>query len=173
MAPAVPLVSTLAALLLLPAFAQDLFVNKSAPAHGGGDQGVGALPQRVNVSSSGDKGAIALGSCSYADKRKMFALGGGNGPNGFPRLGWNCALASRSWFSWSPSAFSSCMMNNVGLSASCVGCFIPVTQYGWDNCKFTCLASWCSHACIQCMKPAEAPGHRCVGFRPPEVTPCR
>ena len=44
-------------------------VNKSAPAHSGGDQGVGALPQRVSVSSDGVSGAITLDNCSYSDKR--------------------------------------------------------------------------------------------------------
>lgn len=173
MAPTAPLVSTLAALLLLPAVAQDLFVNKSAPAHSGGDQGVGALPQRVNVSSGGDKGAIALGSCSYTDKRKIMARGGGNSPSGFPKLVYNCVLAARSWFSWSGSAFTSCMMSNAGLSGSCAGCFVGGAQFAWNNCKFTCLANWCGSGCLSCIAPAEAPTDGCAGFTVPRATPCR
>jgi len=114
-----------------------------------------------------------LGSCSSSDKGKISARGGGSSPYGFPKLLFDCGLAARSWFSWSPSAFAGCLTSSAGISGSCAGCFVSGGQYAWNNCKFTCLANWCGSGCLSCIDPATGPVDGCVGMTVPRATTCR
>jgi hypothetical protein len=67
--------------------------------------------------------------------------------------------------SWNWNKFEACFREaNPPLSDTCVGCFNAQGEYGFENCKWPCLVSWCSEACLTCNDKFKDTFLPCVGM---------
>jgi len=106
--------------------------------------------------------------CTAADYAHMDALG----VNAFASQVANCGSSTLNWlFQWQAGAFIQCV-ENTGLSNSCARCYEGSGRYGYDNCKFACLTSWCSEGCLSCTSGYNTELEQCVGRPYEPATPC-
>merc|ERR1712139_617176 len=68
--------------------------------------------------------------------------------------------------------FTSCVQNELSISASCSECYYTVADYGFKNCKAACLLGWCKSGCLECTQPAQDALSGCTGFSPSKADPC-
>jgi len=90
--------------------------------------------------------------CASKDHNFLMELQKGESQSFFSAVAL-CSKRSISWFfSFDRQTFISCMQEGKyhALSEPCLGCYGMNGQYALDNCKYACLASWCSSACLEC-----------------------
>jgi hypothetical protein len=73
------------------------------------------------------------------------------------KIGWTI------WWDW--SAFQSCFSEVYPkLSNTCVACYNAQGKYGFSQCKWPCLTSWCSKECLECNAGFKEHLSLCVGM---------
>lgn len=108
---------------------------------------------------------VSGGGCTAADKAAVNAAGGGDSAGSFPVDTEECAKAALSIFKGiDPNKFDSCLTGRVAISKSCAQCYWKAAQYGFEKCKFSCLSSWCSSACLSCSAEGAKKADQCAGF---------
>jgi len=114
------------------------------------------------------------GACSASDQSKINARGGGDGEHHFPKDSEECAREALSIFSGiNPTTFQKCLTGRVPISSGCAHCYWEAAQYGFENCKWSCMSSWCSSGCLSCSKGGADKAIACAGFTSTSVpTPC-
>merc|ERR1711937_972990 len=106
-----------------------------------------------------------LAGCSAADQAAINARGGGDADGHFPMDNEECAKAALSFFHGIDKAkFDTCLTGRVKISSACAGCYWQSSQYGFENCKFSCMTSWCSSKCLSCTAPGGKQADACAGF---------
>jgi len=96
----------------------------------------------------------------------------GLGVQAFAQQMADCGHSSLNWlFQWQAGEFIECA-ENTGLSNSCARCYEGSGRYGYDNCKFACLTSWCSEGCLSCTAVYNTELEQCVGRPYQPATPC-
>merc|ERR1712110_453550 len=60
----------------------------------------------------------------------------------------------------------------VGISSACSECYAVAADYGFKNCKATCLLGWCKQGCLDCTAPAQTDLPACTGIPAGAATPC-
>lgn len=73
-------------------------------------------------------------------------------------------------FGINQDTFNTCLMGKVSISSKCSSCYAQMAEYDFQHCKFKCLFSWCSQACIECNKGSDLIS--CIGFVDPQPTVC-
>merc|ERR1711900_132113 len=68
--------------------------------------------------------------------------------------------------------FTSCVQSDLSISAGCSECYYATAQYGFANCKLSCLAGWCKSGCLSCTQPAQDTLATCAGFTTSKADPC-
>merc|ERR1711964_235053 len=68
--------------------------------------------------------------------------------------------------------FTSCVQSDLSISAGCSECYYATAQYGFANCKLSCLAGWCKSGCLSCTQPAQDTLGTCAGFTTSKADPC-
>jgi len=118
--------------------------------------------------------SLSGGACSPDDRAKIQTAGGGDNPGSFPAGAVDCAKGSLNFFKGIDQAkYDACLTNKFQISSACAGCYWQSAQYGFENCKFSCMASWCSSKCLECSKPGAEKTNACAGYESPSVpVPC-
>jgi len=111
-------------------------------------------------------------TCTAEDKKIIMKIPGGNADDSWGALINTCGHKGLNIFTGvNQDTFNECFMGEVkGISHACSSCYGKMTQYDFNNCKFQCLMSWCSDACITCNLGSNVIG--CIGFVDPQPTPC-
>lgn len=105
------------------------------------------------------------GACSAADQAAINARGGGDEAGHFPSDTEECSKGALNFFKGiEKEKFDACLTGRVKISSACAGCYWEAAQYGFENCKFSCLQSWCSSTCLKCTKPGSTRADQCAGF---------
>jgi hypothetical protein len=107
----------------------------------------------------------SAGACS-AEEQAAVEARGGNGKESIGRIAADCGRSSVNYwlFRFDQSKMTKCLKSKLPLSSSCAGCYAAQGQYGFDNCKTACMASWCSEGCLRCTAGNKAPLDSCLGF---------
>merc|ERR1712100_354791 len=83
-----------------------------------------------------------------------------------------CGHKSFSIFSGlNEEGFASCLMERTGLSNKCTQCYSSAARFGVANCKFACMASWCSRSCFECGNAYLSTLDGCTGMPSTPVEP--
>uniref|UniRef100_A0A7S1SCL5 Uncharacterized protein n=1 Tax=Alexandrium catenella TaxID=2925 RepID=A0A7S1SCL5_ALECA len=85
-----------------------------------------------------------------------------------------CAKHSITWtLSFDEGGFIGCLKRNKyisPLSNTCMNCYLLNGLYAFNNCRFQCMASWCSQSCLNCTAQNDRAFSTCSG-RPPYELP--
>jgi len=111
-----------------------------------------------------------VGQCTDAEKDVIMKAPAGDADGSFPKTTADCARSAVGLFSLNEGTFNKCLTGKYGISSQCSSCFAHAATYGYHNCKLKCLTSWCSSACLNCVKGYNTEG--CAGFDGPQPTPC-
>lgn len=129
-----------------------------------------------------DGGAAALaevevvdagGKCSTNDMAAMEERGAGHKAGSFPEIAAKCGKKAFSLFKgFQREVYNKCLAEGTSISAGCSTCFADSAQYGVQNCKSACWASWCSSKCLKCANENKGTLAQCVGATPPDASEC-
>jgi hypothetical protein len=110
-------------------------------------------------------------ACNADDQTKINAKGPGNKDATFPGTCSTCAHQACGIFGCNKDTFNKCLTSKLEITSTCSDCFADAAQYGYDNCKLACFASWCGKACLDCTAKDSAI-RPCIGFDAPHATEC-
>jgi len=126
-----------------------------------------ATPWQVGADSAATRRrpSPAAGGCSAADQAKINARGGGDAEGHFPKDTEECSRKCLSFFyGIEVKCFDKCLVEKLQISSGCAHCYWEAAEYGFENCKFACMDSWCSSGCLKCTAPGGSKADACAGF---------
>jgi hypothetical protein len=111
------------------------------------------------------------GACSARDRSVINKIAGGHGDSSWGKTISDCGhSALNMFFGVNQGTFNKCLESKVTISNKCSTCYAKMAEYDFENCKFKCLFSWCSSACMNCNKGSDLIS--CIGFVDPQPTTC-